>query len=623
MVRPHFGPPRLKPRPYGDGHGNGPNEGNYNTNSKNRRDVQGYQGNWRDSRGRGRPPVTGRVPLMREQREPRFNNWRSQNQDSFQSYSPKMEPHHSQRRPSPSRPNRSPHAPHQSASRGPPQGPPSQRGPPFHGHPSGHRSPSPRHFRNHPADRRPNSAPAFQGSFRGHKRQSGFQHQEQRNRDPRENYSPRERPHEHSGHGMKRWNEAGAFSHPHNGEHGHSGSQRSPREMHGRGPCPERWSSEQDSRRQRGPVERQGSRSHSRERAQDGPHPPPFRPPSWKGGPPPSSSFHRSPQERQATGPRKRRISDISMPPSNPAMDRGNPKQPRRDRPQLLSIPRPFGGRPLSLRDKGFLVKTRQIKAEALMRLRIPPHVRPRPRPGDRAPQGNMNSVFAIRKRRFQSNAVPLKRPDMRRARPQQSPPREESNVRGSSRDSETSKEQVESRRSLNTHRSSPIEKRDLVVLSHWPPGPSSSKDGSPPKSCSPKPKNEASPNSRLSKMNESDEQDSRKRGYLDKRTFRPFNMMHDGNRPGRPFRRPGPGSGPGPGPGPMQRPKFPGGFRKPGPDLSGNFRRPLMESLVPRPFPNQRPVFRKSQSIMSKYRTMRVMRQRAPYNRGPDQQRW
>lgn len=231
-------------RPYGHGRSSGPHEENYDT--RGRRDVQGYQEkatfNSRESRFRGRPIRGGRATLMGEERQPRFSDWRSQNHDSFESYPSKTEHHYSQRRPSQSRPDRPPHDQHDSYSRSPAHG--SQRGPPIHSHHSGHRSPSPRHFRSHPADRRPGSPPHSHGSFRGHKRQPGFLHQEQWNRHPRGNYSSRGRPHELSSHGMKRWNEGGGFSHPHNGEHRPSGSQRSPREMHRRGPVPERYKSE-------------------------------------------------------------------------------------------------------------------------------------------------------------------------------------------------------------------------------------------------------------------------------------------------------------------------------------------------------------------------------------------
>lgn len=235
-------------RPYRDGHSSDSNEGSYNPSSRGRRDAHSYPVkapfNLRESRGRGRHPVGRRAHLVKGQREPRFNNWSSPNQDSFHTYTPKMEPHHNQRRPSPSRLNRSPHVQHHSSSRSAARGSQSQRGSPFHGHRSGHRPESPRHFRSHPADRRPGSTQPPHGSFRGHKRQPGFVHPDQRNRDSRGSYNPRGRLHDRSGHGMKRWNEAGGFPHQFNGEHRPSGSQRNPREMHGRGLMPERYKSE-------------------------------------------------------------------------------------------------------------------------------------------------------------------------------------------------------------------------------------------------------------------------------------------------------------------------------------------------------------------------------------------
>ncbi|XP_072302322.1 uncharacterized protein [Eucyclogobius newberryi] len=572
MVRPHFGPPRLKPRPFRDDNGMGSSSDN---NYRSRREDHDFHGkppppHWKESRGRGRPPMAKRVPPVGEPRESRFNSWRSSNEDSYRSYPSKMEPHH-QRRPSPSRPNRSPHGPHHSRS---PQytRSPAHRSPPFHSHPPpGHRSPSPRHFHSHPEDRRPGPPPPFRGSFRG-KRHPGFSHPEQRNRDPPGNY--RERPYEppHT----KRWNGAGAFAHPHN--------DKNPREFHGRGP--ERWA-EHDPRRQRGPMERQHSRSHSRERAQDAhSHPPPFRPASWKGAPPQSLSH-----ERHMPVPRKR-ISDVYQQPSDHAIVHDHPKHLRRERPQLMNMPRPLGprpfgprpfgsrpfgprpfgtrpfGRPMSLRDKSFLIKSRQMRAESLMKLRLPPSFKAR---------ASFSTVLALRKKRFESGAAPLRKQE---TRPKHSPIKTEDNDSSSSSDS---KEQVESRRSVNSHRSSPP-KDDLVVLSQWESGAgSSSKDLSPSRNHNlGTERNSGAENASTSRFN--------KPHFT--RSFEERNHPYQYCRPDKPdvfFRRP-----------------FHAGPRRPGPPMD-RF---------------QRPAFRKSLSIVSKYRNLRVMRQRGSYSRGPDQ-RW
>lgn len=157
---------------------------------------------------------------------------------------------------------------------------------------------------------------------------------------------------------------------------------------------------------------------------------------------------------------------------------------------------------------------------------------------------------------------------------------------------------------------SSPIDPHlgsDLVVVSHWQAGPSStstSQGRSPPRERN-KFKTERNANS------DAPYSDHRGR-YVDMKSSRPMNALHDVHRSGRPFRRPGPG------PGHSPRMRFnPGGPRRPGPGPPGGFRKPLMESFVPRPFPQQntKPVFRKSQSIMSKYRTIQQARQRGPYN--------
>ncbi|XP_031665281.1 serine/arginine repetitive matrix protein 1 isoform X7 [Oncorhynchus kisutch] len=655
MVRPYSGPPRFKPRPYSDGY-NMPHEENYSPYPRSQRGFRGHSGkvppSWRDSRGRGRahfakrpplmgerrPPLMGerRPPLMGERRERPFNQWRSQNQDSFNTYPSQTEPHHGHRRPSPSGPNRPPPAQHRSSPHTPGQGPQGQRGAHIHGNHSGYRSPSPRHYHNQPPDRRPQPSQSPHSSFRGPHKRPSPSHEEDRSWGVRPPYSPRERQFERPGRGGMRWNGPGPIPRPHNGERGPSGSpQRKPRDSHGRGPYPERWSAERDPRQQHGVVgrEREGSGRRSAEWAQEGsPHHPPHRSPTWKGGWS-SSSFHEnSPQAGPSGPPHKRKFQERGIPPVGPDVEHGHPKRPRREIPHYFNTPRGFGGRPLSFRDKSRLLKGRKMRAESVMRLKVPP---PQPQgaeiheeEGPHTSRGNAPSKFALRRERFQANAGPLRKRPM----PHQSPPNQEANSTKSSRDSESQKEHVDSQRALSTHSSSSIDKRlarDLVVVSQWQaPGTNSSSKDSPPRDRSRTPKNKTERyynsdeqltlNERFSKIHDSSPSPSpRDRRYAE----RPTNVPQENHRHERPFRKPGPQrssfrpTSPNRKPGPPPQ-------RRPGPELPGPFRKPLMGGFVPRPF-SQRPVFRKSQSILSKYRNMPTMRQHVPHNRGSNYRRW
>ncbi|XP_023843878.1 uncharacterized protein si:ch211-114c12.2 isoform X1 [Salvelinus sp. IW2-2015] len=646
MVRPYSGPPRFKPRPYSDGY-NMPHEENYSPHPRSQRGFRGHSGKVPPSwRGRGRahfvkrPPLMGeqRPPLMGERRERPFNQWRSQNQDSFNTCPPQSEPHHGHRRAPPSRPNGPPQAQHRSSPHSPAQWHQGQRGAPIHGQHPGHRSPSPHHYHSQPPDRRPPPSQSPHSSFRGPHNRPSPSHEEDRSWGARLPYSPRERQFERPGRGGMRWNGPGPIPRPHNGERGPSGSpQRKPREFHGRGPYPERWSAERDPRQQHGVVgrEREGSGRRSAEWAQEGsPHHPPHRSPTWKGSwSSSSSSFHEnSPQARPSGPPHKRKFQERGIPPAGPDVEHGHPKRPRREIPHYFNAPRGFGGRPLSFRDKSRLLKGRKMRAESVMRLKAPP---PQPQGAEiheeevpHTSRGNAPSKFALRRERFQANAGPLRKRPM----PHQSPPNPEANSTKSSRDSESQKEQVESQRALSTHSPSSIDKRlarDLVVVSQWQaPGTNSSSKDSPPRDRSRTPKNKTERyynsdeqltlNERFSKIHDSSPSPSpRDRRYAE----RPTNVPQENHRPERPFRKPGPQRSsfrptrPNRKPGPPPQ-------RRPGPEPPGPFRKPLMGGFVPRPF-SQRPVFRKSQSVLSKYRNMPTMRQHVPPNRGSNYRRW
>ncbi|KAM6986708.1 uncharacterized protein FYW47_017337 [Aplochiton taeniatus] len=614
MARPQFGHPRFRPRTYSDGHSSAMREEHFAPHFRGQRGFRGHPSktplSWREFRGRGRPPFTKRRSLMEERRELPFQQWRSQNNDVFQSQHSQMDPRHGHRRHSPSRPDRPPQAHHRSSVQSPAQGAPSHRGPPFHRNTSGHRSPSPHHYHGQSPDMRPLHIPPHRGTFRGPKRRLSPPYAKERTWAPQEHHNPRERQFDRPARGGKRWN--GPFSHQHNGERGSSGSpQMKPREFHGRGSYSERWSAERDPRKQHAEVEREGSRRHSAEWAEGPPHHPPHRPSSWKGGRSSSPFYQNSASERSGGPPSKRRIQDHSMPTPGPGLEHGHPKHPKKEVPQFLNGPRGFGGRPLSLKDKSRILKGRKMRAESVVRIRAPPLRKTIPQ--EQLTSGDARSILAQRKERFQANADPLRKMDTKRIMPRQSPAKSDCSSSQSSRDSDTVKGK-ESHLSLSTHSSSPLDKhltRDLVVVSQWQAGPSTSTS----------PKRDRSPGTvryfkRDGQAMLSDRyppKDQRGR-YSNMKMHRPFSEESQ-----RTFRGRGSTQRPNYRPGSPNRVSAP---RVIGPEAP--FRKPLMGSFVPRPFQPQKPVFRKSQSIMSKYRNMQTLRQREPIHRSSlNQRRW
>ncbi|XP_072545352.1 uncharacterized protein [Salminus brasiliensis] len=628
MVRPRSGSPRSKPRPFSDGYHSEHHGERFGPSSRSQRGFRGPSGkappSWRENSG-GPHPYNKRPPLMGE---PRERHWMSQNQDNFRPYAGSQDSQRGRRRLSPPRSNRPPPVQHRMSPHGPSHGPPGQhRPPPFHGNHSGHVSSSPRHFHGPPSDRR---GPSPHSNYRPPQRhRSPAQEQESRSWGP-------ERPFNRPTRGGHRWNSPGGFHHP-NGDARFSGSPlRKPREFHERSSYPERWSAERDPRKQHGEFGRARGRERPGHHDPDwahreggNPHTrPPFRSPSWKAGPPSSSDsssrFHQPPrpQDRPPVRPLKR----LGRPPSSTDVEHGPPKRFHRELSVRPLPPRGFGGRSLSLKDKSRLLKGRKFRAESVARFKIPP---PRPRLTDKVQKTKEQKTSKDHHHDEEEeedddddddedddddddeeestgaqsrSKVPLKK-SVKRPGPRKPPSDMDSKSADPERDSET---QVESRRSVRAHSSSPIERqltRDLVVVSHWEAGarPSSS------------PKDSSHWRSRTSK-NKSDNSSSRESLTLSERFGKLHNMrcsphvqkverrLPDG--PGKPFRKPGPFQKPG------MRPNL--GFRK-GPCPDGIFRRPLMATIVPRPPLHQKPVFRKSQSIMSKYRNLQTLRHKAP----------
>ncbi|XP_057178629.1 serine/arginine repetitive matrix protein 1 [Triplophysa rosa] len=603
MVRPHSGSPRSKHRPFSDNYNSMNHEGRFGPPSRSPRGFRGPPGkappSWRESNSGGRQPYLKRPSYMGERKE-RHGHWMQHNQDQFHAYPSSQDSHRGRRRPSPPRSSRPPPVQPRQSPHFPPE-PPSHRQPLFRGKHMSHPSPS-RHFHGPPPERR---VPSPHGSFRGPQRRPSPAQEHERSWGP----APRERPFGRPPLGGQNWNGPRGYMHPLSGDSRLSGPpQRKPREFHGRSSNQERWSAERDQRPpHHGGVGREFQRPSMdwAHRGEASPHSrPPYRSPAWKPGPPPSGSSSRfypplRPHERPMGRPMKRNIQEFRGPPPPGGLENGPPKRFCRE----LSV-RPLfhrGFRGLTLNDKSRLLKARKFRAESVTRFRLP---LPRPRIADRDQKAKTQTAPRHSK---DSTGVQPRKVSLKKGLPstRESSPNMDSKTAKPERDYET---KVESRRSVSAHSSSPIDRRlsrDLVVVSHWEAGhkPSTSpKNSAPWRNRAPKNKTESSEsdgnltlNERFTKLHSpgsssQDQKDRRPSGSSEKSMGKP---------------------------GSFTRPNFPpvGGV-KTGPAPDGIPRKPLMSSIIPRPPFIQKPVFKKSQGIMSKYKNLQTLRHKVPHQR-------
>uniref|UniRef100_A0A671L9B2 Serine/arginine repetitive matrix protein 1-like n=1 Tax=Sinocyclocheilus anshuiensis TaxID=1608454 RepID=A0A671L9B2_9TELE len=588
MVRQHSGSPRSKHRPFSVNYSSMNHEGRFGPPSRSQRGFRGPPGkappSWRDNNSSGPQPYPKRPSFMGERRERPHGPW-MQHEDNFHPYPSSQDSQRGRRRPSPPRSSRPPPVQHRQSPHGPIHGPPSHRAPLFHENHLSHTSPS-RHFHGPPSDRR---IPSPHSSFRGpQRRPSPQEHDRSWCPTPRERLRPFGRP----ALGRHHWNGPGGYPHPPGGDLRLSGPpQRKPREFHGRSSYPERWSAERDHRVPHGELGRESWRP-SMEWAHGGggsPHTrPPYRSPARRPGPPPSgSSLRPYPpfrlQERPFGWPMKRKSQEFRRPPSSSALEHGPPKRFRRElsvRPLPL---RGFRGRGLSLQDKSRLIKARKFRAESVAQFKLPP---PRPRISERVQ--NPKPQTAPKNAKDSPGVPPRKLSLKKMPSSRESSPHTDSKTAEPERDSET---KVESRRSVSAHSSSPIGRRlspDLVVVSHWEAGhkPSTSpKNNTPWRNKAPKSKSEESESHGNLTLNER------------------FTKLQSPIRSSQEQKE--------------RRPNFqPTAGVKRGSAPDGVTRKPLMGTLIPRPPFNQKPVFKKSQSIMSKYKNLQTLRHKVPHQR-------